>query len=158
MNPDGLTYLDMANAALVNGPGELINGLRSPAYPALLSLAIGIFRPERADLDTLVHAVNFLLFCLCLSAFAYYLKGTSALDRREGGGGRERDILVPLGFGFFMLLVLNFIGLASVVPDLMVTASVFWAAGLCVRFGTDGKDGRRALLLGVALGLGYYAK
>jgi hypothetical protein len=46
MNPDGLSYLDLASEALRSGPSGLVNGHWSPGYPALLCVALTLFDPS----------------------------------------------------------------------------------------------------------------
>src|SRR5262245_52363479 len=66
MNPDGLSYLDLASEASKHGPTELVNGYWSPAYPALIGVALFLFRPT-TDLEfPVVHAVNFVIFVFAL--------------------------------------------------------------------------------------------
>src|SRR5580704_9147365 len=59
MNPDGLSYLDLGSEALRSGPSALVNGLWSPGYPALLSLALALFHPTPRQEFPLVQFVNF---------------------------------------------------------------------------------------------------
>src|SRR5437016_2334316 len=42
---DGIAYLDLARAAAAGNMGALINGCWGPGYPALLALAMRLFRP-----------------------------------------------------------------------------------------------------------------
>jgi hypothetical protein len=46
MNPDGLSYLDIASQAVQIGPSALISTYWSPGYPALISLALLVVRPS----------------------------------------------------------------------------------------------------------------
>src|ERR1039458_10094234 len=48
MNPDGLSYLDMASRSLRDGPQNLVNGYWSPLYPALIGLGLFVLRPSPA--------------------------------------------------------------------------------------------------------------
>lgn len=66
MNPDGLSYLDLASEALRGGPAKLLNGYWSPGYPALISIALLIFHPHPSHEFPLIHLVNFVIFALAL--------------------------------------------------------------------------------------------
>ena len=57
LNPDGISYIEMARHALAGGPHELINGLWSPGYPSLLMwpLEIVASRSDLHDSGTPLH-------------------------------------------------------------------------------------------------------
>src|SRR5208282_1563795 len=58
MNPDGLSYLDLASEALAGGPSKLLNSYWSPGYPALIGIAMLVFRPSADQEFALIHFVN----------------------------------------------------------------------------------------------------
>src|SRR5207248_584625 len=64
MNPDGLSYLDIASQTLDRGPVELVSGYWSPGYPALISLSMALFRPTPEAEVPLLHGLNFGIFIL----------------------------------------------------------------------------------------------
>jgi hypothetical protein len=72
MNPDGMSYVDMASESLRSGPWNLINGYGSPLYPTLLSLAFAILRPCPSAEFPVVHLVNFLIFGVVLICFRFF--------------------------------------------------------------------------------------
>ena len=74
MNPDGLSYLDMASEALDGGPSKLVNGYWSPGYPGMIAGAMWLFRPSSSQEFPLIHFVNFLIFILTLWAFSVFLR------------------------------------------------------------------------------------
>lgn len=156
MNPDGLVYLDMASEALSNGPSSLVNGLWSPAFPALMALLLAVVSPSPAMEFPFSHGVNFLAYCLALGCFVYLLKSW-----RVAEGGREpveRSFETPFGFGVFLWFTIQLIGLKFVTPDLLMAGAVFLAAGVCCRI----RDGEKSIVpfvqLGAVLGAGYYIK
>ncbi|HPT25622.1 MAG TPA: hypothetical protein PLZ95_04315, partial [Bryobacteraceae bacterium] len=157
MNPDGLAYLDMATEALRNGPASLVNGLWSPAFPALLGAALSLIRPSPAAEFPFAHVVNFMAYCLALLSFTFFLKSWQQVGR-EGNQQVESGHETPLGFSAFLWFTIQFIGLKVVSPDLLMAAFVFLAAGLCCRIQTDGSGWKRLAALGAVLGAGYYVK
>jgi hypothetical protein len=158
MNPDGVSYLDMASDALMGGPLKLVNTYWSPGYPALISIGLLVIRPSPSQEFPLVHFVNFLIFGLALCAFTFFFR--SWLEVREGSGAtadQAEKWLVPVGFGMFLSFTVQFIGLSFVTPDLAVAGVVFLAAGLCCRLRVRGTWTRYGAL-GCSLGFGYYMK
>jgi hypothetical protein len=155
MNADGMSYIDMASAALKDGPGSLVNGYWSPLYPALLSTAFFVFRPSPALEFPLVHFVNFLIFVFALLCFAFFLKSWLAVDRDQNQ--EENPYLIPFAFGVFLWFTIEFIPLSSTTSDLCVAGIVFLAAGICCRLLLT-PNSKHFAALGAILGLGYYVK
>ena len=160
MNPDGLSYLDIASATLDHGPGELVSGYWSPGYPALISLFLALFRPGSEAEVPLLHGLNFGIFIVALWAFAFFLRSIQA-----GWGKLNQETGVPsplfaaFGFAVFLFFALKYIGVAKVTPDLMIAALVFLAAGIVWRISAGIDSGLTAYVtLGAVLGFGYLFK
>lgn len=101
MNSDGLSYLDMASEAAHRGPGNLINGYWSPAYSALIAVALLLLRPSPEV--PLVHLVNFLVFILALLSFTFFVRAFARRDTARGvpcqmEDGHEEAYILPFGF------------------------------------------------------------
>ncbi len=159
MNPDGLSYLDLASAAVHAGPARLLSGYWSPGYPALLSLALTLFHPSADREFPLIHLVNFIIFVLTLGAFQYFLRGWLALT--EGfriANNRENREAIPFAFFLFLWFTLEYVGVGEVTPDLCVAALIFLAAGITCRLSLPGSGAKLYPALGIAFGLAYYAK
>jgi hypothetical protein len=159
MNPDGMSYLDMASEALRGGPQNLVNGYWSPAYPALISLALFIFRPSPNLEFPVIHIVNFVIFGFVLLSFTFFLKSWLAV-RRDGDDPSKEEAahIIPFCFCVFLYFTIDFITLSLATPDLCVAGIVFLAAGICCRISLPGTNWRRFAALGAILALGYYAK
>jgi hypothetical protein len=155
MNPDGMSYVEMASTALQDGPQDLVNAYWSPLYPALLSMAFFVFRPSPAVEFPLVHFVNFLIFTFALLGFAFFLKSWLAVDRDENR--EENPGLIPFAWGVFLWFTVEFIPLNATTPDLCVAGLVFLAARTGCRLLLT-PDPKYFAALGAILGLGYYAK
>ena len=151
MNPDGLSYLDMASAASAGGPSELLNGYWSPGYPALIGMAILFFRPSPAQEFPLIHFVNLLVFIAALWAFSVFLQCWSNTVNRS-------RYLRPFAFCTFLWFTLKFIGVQIVTPDLCVAAFVFLAAGIACRLSLPEATWKHYASLGLVLGGAYYFK
>ena len=157
MNPDGMSYVDIASNAARGGPAQLINGYWSPGYPAVLAIFLMAFRPSLEATYPVAHFANFCIFGLVMLGFAFFLKQWIA-SRDTIGNQRADAWLVPFGFSVFLWHSMELIGVAAVVPDLCVAGFVFLAAGvLCRASISNGHLGNYAAL-GAILGLGYYFK
>lgn len=155
MNPDGMSYLDMASESLHRGPSELISGYWSPGYPAILALALRLVHPSAGFEFPLIHFVNFLIFIATLACFTFF---TRSWLERDPERRNWNAYFIPFSFGLFLWVTTEFISTDSVSPDMLVAAIVFLAAGICCRISRQSLGWKEFALLGAVLGLGYYAK
>ncbi len=159
MNPDGLSYLDLASDASTGGPLKLVNAYWSPGYPALISIAIFLFRPSPDQEFALIHIVNLLIFIFALWSFSFFLRNWfQTIERERGVNENWKYYFTPFAFCTFLWFTLQYIGTEGVTPDLAVAAMVFLAAGLTCRASLPDSDWKQYVALGLVLGLGYYVK
>ena len=158
MNPDGMSYIDMASNAVRNGPAELLNGYWSPGYPGVLAVFFMVFRPSPEAIYLVVHLANFCIFGMVMLSFAFFLKQWIASWGAQSDARSTGAWLVPFGFSVFLWHSMELIGLATVTPDLCVAGIVFLAAGILCRLSISRGDPRNYAALGAILGLGYYFK
>jgi hypothetical protein len=154
MNPDGLSYLDMASEALNGGPSRLVNGYWSPGYPALIALAFSLFHPAPAWEFPLIHLLNFLIFAFVLWAFSVFLR----YWLRTAWDPGEPAVAAPFAYIAFLWFTLRFIGVSVVTPDLAVAGIVFLTAGLACRISLPVPRWTHYVALGAVLACGYYLK
>ncbi|MEI6084389.1 MAG: hypothetical protein WCS70_08820 [Verrucomicrobiota bacterium] len=152
MNPDGVSYLDLATYAVAGEWRHVVNAFWSPLYPGLLAVALAVVRPEPAAIFPLVHAVNFLVFLGALFCFERFLDELLIKVRDRV------NILVAFGYTLFGWATLRMIGLEVVTPDLLVATFTIATVTVVLRIGREPVGCRKFLLLGVLLGLGYLAK
>jgi len=159
VNPDGLSYVDLASAALSGGPAKLLNNCWSPGYPALISIALWIFHPQPNQELPLIHLVNFFIFALALWAFSSFLR-TWLLQMRqiEPAGDNVVGYFIPFAFCTFLWFTLEFSAAKLVTPDLCVVAIVFCASAICCRLSLPGSSWKHYGALGLVLAAGYYVK
>jgi len=159
MNPDGLSYLDLASEAVTSGPFNLVNSYWSPGYPALIGAAMFLFRPAPEQEFALIHFVNLVIFVFALAAFSIFLRyWFEAIQAEESGKEEWKHYFTPFAFCTFLWFTLNDIGTEVVTPDLAVAAIVFLAAGLVCRISLAGSGWMHYAALGFVLGVGYYVK
>jgi hypothetical protein len=161
IEPDGLSYLDMASETLRSGPHNLINLLWSPLYPSLIALVLRLFHPLASIEIPLIHLLNWLIFVGVSLAFAFLVRTWFAEERDSAAqklNARRFGILVPFAFWLFFWSTIHFIPISLVTPDLCVQGTVFLAAGICGQLARISSSWKHDVALGSTLAFGYYAK
>jgi hypothetical protein len=129
-------------------------------------LATKLLHPSAYWEFPIAHVVNFFIFLGALASFEFLLRQAIRVCGRENER-LDADSPVPLpawiwgllGYSLFAwstFVLIN--GLRKVGPDLCVAMFVYLDAGLLLRLRCQAKRLPTFLLLGLALGLGYYAK
>jgi hypothetical protein len=152
MDPDGFTYLQMADRAAHGDLLALVNPLWSSGYPALLAVLLAIFRPAPANAFVLAHLLNYLLFIAATGAFVYFLQGWRKF------APKDECLMVPLGFLLFLKFTVDWLGLHNCTPDLGLGVTVLVAAAILCRLTLGGRPWVLMPLLGFTLGIGYHVK
>jgi hypothetical protein len=161
--PDGLSYLDLADAFLRGDWDTAINPYWGPLYPALLAVGLSVVRPSAESVLPLVKAVNFGIFLCSLTLFNGFLRELLQARTRKSIGGPPAPALSDVAitvfaYGAFVYATLGVIGVHWVTPDLCVAAACFGIAGLVLRLCYRGPSWNTAVLLGITLGIAYLAK
>lgn len=158
MNPDGVSYLDLASAALANGPRGLVNAHWSPLYPALIALWELIARPLPMQEFAFVHALNAIIYLAAAVSFGFFLRELILLRAPERGDLSKQGSFITFGFAlFFFYLNINITPFA-VTPDILTAAIQFAAAALFFRIARGAGKLSAFIALGGVLAVGYYAK
>jgi hypothetical protein len=158
MNPDGVSYLDLAGNALQNGPLALVNAHWSPLYPALIACWKLVFQPTPVHEFICVHALNGVIYSVAAVCFGFFLSQFTALRSPPDESWVRKSIVTTFGFSLFFLYMNADITPFVVSPDLLLACAVFAAAGLFCRVLRNGEKGQPYVALGCVLALGYYAK
>lgn len=159
MNPDGISYLDMADAWSRSGWRAMINGYFSPLYAILLGAGLKVLSPPPYHEFPAVHAVNFAIYLLTLACFHFFLSGMiQRLRKVEGGNPLPEWIWLTAGYGLFIWSSLYLIRIELVNPDMLASGILYLGAGALLRMPSAGPAWRASFLLGVILGLGYLTK
>ena len=155
--PDGLSYLEIAQAYLAGDWANAINAYWSPLYSWILALALWLLRPGAYWEFAVVHGVDFALYVCAVVAFDFFLRRFAA-EQGSPGPAPAAWVWRLFGYCLFLWAMIALPLPAATTPDILVAALSFWAAGLLVRVGDAGASVWRHGLLGLALGLGYLAK
>jgi hypothetical protein len=163
VNPDGVSYLDIAAACLKGNWGALINALWSPLYPALLSFWLSLFRPSACWEARTVRLFNFGVLVFGLWCLEYLLSGLVEYQEAIRVKEQEDGLLPPwvlraTGYMLFFFASVYMTPAELVAPDVLVMAFVLLAAGIILRI-RCGKDSALSFAaLGLVLGLAYLTK
>ena len=157
--PDGVSYLDVADAYREGRWSDAPNGYWSPLYSWLLALVGRVLRlPPFADF-VLAHFANLIAYGTALIAFEYLVRAvltrTSTRMSESDGPGRE---WIVLAYALFVWAMLNLIGLGVTTPDVLLSAAAFGVVGVLTRVPLAGRDWRRGAALGVIAGFGCLSK
>jgi len=161
MDPDGLSYLDIAAAYSRGDWHNAINAYWSPLFSWLLALAMGIIRPSPYWEFTIVHLVNYIIFIAALPSFDFFLNELRHYQARTIGPKTNRvpeQLTLIVSYAIFLWVSVDLITVVRTTPDLLVSLLVYLAAGLILRLCSRACTWRTAAVLGAVLGIGYLAK
>ncbi len=165
MNPDGVSYLDMADAYLRGDWGMAINAQWSPMYSWLLSLAFFLFSPSPFWEFPVAHLVNFIVYIFAAGCFEFLLNEIAA--NNSVAESTQREVigkLLPewgwrvIGYALFIWSSLELISLRVLAPDLLVAGFVYLASGMLLRIRRGDSRYLTFAVFGLVLGFGYLAK
>src|SRR5882762_9928595 len=129
MNPDGISYLDLADNALQNGPLALVNAHWSPLYPALIACWKWLFHPTAVQEFAYVHALNGVIYSIAAVCFGFFLHQFLMLRSSPGENWVRKSIFTAFGFSLFFLYMNADITPFVATPDLLLACTVFAAVG-----------------------------
>ncbi len=163
MGPDGISYLDIADAFREGRWSAAFNLNWSPLYPLWLRCILGIVKPSAYWEFTAVHLANFLLYIGALGAFTVFLRAFvsyishSANLRREAFPVPE-PLWLSFGYALFLWSALKMIMVANVTPDMFLSIFIYLASAIVLRIKIGKTNWANFVLLGLVLGIGYLAK
>jgi len=150
VNPDGISYIEMAQHAVAGGPDGFINGYWSPGYPILMAPILRLVGHDWVTAVPALHVVNLALFLLAGWLLTRVLRATSA--------DAFRRFAAPVGTAVYLAIAIKCIGLGLVTPDVAVMLVVLAAAACCLQLEHSLQPSRVAVALGATLATGYWLK
>ena len=165
VDPDGVSYLEIADAYFKGDFQSAVNSYWSPFYSWVIGLGLHIFKPDVFFEATFIHIINSLIYIFAFFCFHFFL---SALiehqKKREEKLKNENIVFLPewawvlIGYSLFLWTSLNLITISHVTPDMFLSAFVYLIFGLILRI----KNGNDSLItftfLGLVMGLAYLTK
>ena len=160
IEPDGVSYIEIAHAYLRRDFSHAVNAYWSPLYSWMLAFFLSFGHVSEYSEATTLHLLNFLNYLLALAAFAFFFRElTSLLDASTGEPlSRTAWAWNLLGYTLFAFAALQLVGVGIDQPDLMVMAASLVATGLLIRMKRGIAGGAAYLALGATLAAGYLAK
>ncbi len=165
IQPDGVSYLDVADKYLAGDWRWAINAYWSPLYSWLLGLALLVVRPTPYWEYPLVHFVNFLIYLCAFACLQFFL---FQLIRSQGRASESATGREPIGLPgwawqvlacvLFLWCGLFLVSLSNVTPDMCVVALVFLASALLIKIRLSPIAWGQFIWLGLILALAYFAK
>lgn len=161
LNPDGLSYLDIAQNYLHHNFLAAINAYWSPLYSWLLAAGFAILRPSPYWELPVVQLVNFVIFLLTFVAFEFFWQSAEHRLRAEDTPdtiAMPRWAWMAIGYALFLWTITNATLVSEVTPDLLVAAIVYVLGALVLRMRNG--DTRMVVFVsfGIVLALGYFSK
>ena len=150
MNPDGISYLDIADRYLAHDWAGAINATWSPALSWIFAGVLGVTTPSPAFEFTIVHLTLYSLYLLTFLAFEAFLRAVSPLPRPW--------YLTVLAYSIFLWATVFLVDLQDVTPDIAVAGLTFAAAALATAVRKDPQRVSRWVALGAVLGAAYLTK
>jgi 4-amino-4-deoxy-L-arabinose transferase-like glycosyltransferase len=158
-DPEGITFLDMADAYRRGDWRAALIGLWSPLYPWLLALMMIFFNPSAQWEFTAVHALNFFIYLVALASFSVFMREFLRANKDTAANGRLPDwSWLVLGYSLFTWSTIRLMPLHLPEPDSIVCALVYLIFAMLYRIRMGAVTWGESIFLGVLLGLGYLSK
>jgi len=160
IEPDGVSYIEIAHAYIQRDFANAVNAYWSPLYSWLLALVISVAHVPEYREATSLHLVNFFVYLLSLASFAFFFEELTAFLRASAGEtlSRTRWAWNVFGYSLFFFAALQLVGVGIDQPDLIVLAASLLATGLLIRMKRGAASWVAYLALGITLAAAYLAK
>ncbi|HSE68399.1 MAG TPA: hypothetical protein VLB12_15525 [Gemmatimonadales bacterium] len=141
LNPDGVSYLDLANRVAVGDWSALIQGYWSPLYPVLIGLLSSLTGRDPAAMAMLAHAINGAVAIAAIGLLWWWSREV------------QRPYLSRAMLATILLVSAGLPRIEAVTPDLLLLGTMTWIGyQLLVR------RGERWFLTGILFGLTFLIK
>ena len=162
MNPDGISYLRIADFYKSGEWSAAVSAYWSPLYPLLLAAVSSALHPTSYWEAPAAHLLNFGCYLAAFAAFRYMLRSiASTQDSRRTEDTYLIDFRAPAEWAcahvLFLMVSLTWINLSVITPDMLVMVIVLFASGLTLRLRSE-THSRVFFVLGAIASLGYLAK
>jgi hypothetical protein len=153
MNPDGISYLDLSDRLMAGNVSGIVNGYWGPVYPALLAAVRTIMRPTVVSEFGAVHVANYVAFVIGLITFSLFI---NELTSRSPWTPARRKAISLWGYALFLWSSITQVTVATVTPDLLLSALIWLIAFLVLKSADD--QPLASLALGAVCAIAYLTK
>jgi hypothetical protein len=156
LNPDGISYIELARAVATGGPHAAVNGYWSPGYPLLIAPVVALVRSGWSVLIPLLHAVNVVL---CSLAVVLYVAVLQRLARPwQDDDNPVGRYATAAGIACGTAVAIESIGFGLLTPDIAVMLMVVATAECAITLDESGSAMMPFIAFGAILGAGYWIK
>jgi hypothetical protein len=162
---DIISYLDIGDAYLRGEWNVAINAYWSPLYSWLLGLTLFVLKPSSYWEFPVVKLVNFLIYLFALIGFDFFLRELIFYYNKKISSVSPKTYFkiprwgwIVSGYTLFFVSSLQWIGVGTDNPDMLVAAFVYFATGLLLCIHTRSESWFNFIILGVVLGFSYLSK
>jgi hypothetical protein len=141
LNPDGVSYLDLAGTVSAGEWPAFVQGYWSPLYPVLIGLVAPFTGRDPAAMVVLAHAIN---GGAAIAAIGLLWRWSRNIQRPRF----SRAMIAT-----FLLISAGLPRIEAVTPDVLLLALLAWVGYELLHY-----HGRRWLLLGILLGVAFLIK
>jgi hypothetical protein len=140
MQPDGMSYIDVADAYARWDWEMAINSYWSPLYSWIISVALAILKPSAYWEFTVAHGVNYLIFLWTMGCFHFFLRALIQHHRHHSANDSQYGVfhlpdwgVCALGYAIFLWTSNTLWSISYVTPDMLMGSFVFLACGVILR-------------------------
>jgi hypothetical protein len=164
MDPDGISYLEVAQAYAQGRWNDAFNAYWSPLFSWILAVFLKVVHPSSYWEFPLIHLIIFFIYLFVLASFDDLLRQflawhkTPAADADPGWHTLPEALWEWIGYALILWCTLWALGLAQATPNLLVSGFIFLSVGIAFRLQRENVSGWLYVLSGVVLGFAYFAK
>jgi len=158
-DPEGITYLDMADAYLRGDWRAALVGLWNPLYSWLLALVMVVFHPSGRWEFTAVHVLDYFIFLVELGSFTVFIGACLRAFSERVSRDRVPDwAWLAFGYALFTWASIRLTPPFLPEPDSIVCAIIYLVFALLLRMSWKQVGWGESAFLGLLLGIGYLTK
>ena len=160
VNPDGISYIELAKLFSRGDVSALSNGYWSPLYPLVvaISLRFADLWPGTSPAElSLVLATNLIVFGLAALAIARLVR-VLALSGRDGATTGIVVLRAAVVAALCVWSLVRMVGVSTITPDALLAIVLFLVTADLAEAADAVPSNRRAIAFGVLLGVGYWTK
>ncbi len=160
---DAISYLDIARLYLQGDWHSALSSYWCPMYSWLLAVLFKVWTPTIDTEFFLVHSLNFAIFIFALGSHVLMMSALWRLYQRETSSltnvaSISRNIFFLSGYSVFLYSFFVLGGIGYFTPDLLMSALLLLATWQAVEIQLRPDQTYRYVILGILLGLTYFAK
>lgn len=153
MNPDGISYLDIADTYHTHGFFAGLNEYWSPLYSWLIIILQNVIQiPPRVERQA-VHFLNFLILVFSFWTFQYFVKRILIKYNQI-----SPNFLLGFSSSLFVWVMFRLHPLDVVSPDILANCFLFLSSAFLIKFDQIKVATKTSIIFGLSLALAFLGK